>query len=98
MGVGTPIDLLEAVDRGVDMFDCIIPSALAKQGVAFTSTGRLNLCRGVYKLADAAARRALRLPDLRELLARLPAPPDQDRRAARLAAARASTTCASTTT
>lgn len=52
MGVGTPIDLLEAVDRGVDMFDCIIPSALAKQGVAFTSTGRLNLYRGVYKLDE----------------------------------------------
>lgn len=53
MGVGTPIDLLEAVERGVDMFDCIIPSALAKQGVAFTSAGRLNLYRGVYKLVDA---------------------------------------------
>jgi queuine tRNA-ribosyltransferase len=52
MGVGTPIDLLEAVDRGVDMFDCIIPSALAKQGVAFTSAGRLNLYRGVYKLVE----------------------------------------------
>jgi queuine tRNA-ribosyltransferase len=54
MGVGTPIDLLEAVDRGVDMLDCIVPSALAKQGVAFTSAGRLNLFRGVYKLADEA--------------------------------------------
>ena len=52
MGVGTPIDLLEAVHRGVDMFDCILPSALAKQGVAFTSGGRLNLYRGVYKFAD----------------------------------------------
>src|SRR6185295_6622708 len=37
MGVGTPADLLEAVHRGVDMFDCSIPSLLAKQGVAFTS-------------------------------------------------------------
>jgi len=54
MGVGTPLDLLEAVDRGVDMFDCTMPSILAKQGVAFTSGGRLNLYRGVYKLADAA--------------------------------------------
>jgi len=49
MGVGTPIDLLEAVDRGVDMFDCIIPSSLAKQGVVYTSTGRFCLARGVYK-------------------------------------------------
>jgi len=52
MGVGTPIDLLEAVDRGVDMFDCIIPSSLAKQGVVYTSTGRFNLARGVYKYAE----------------------------------------------
>lgn len=49
MGVGMPIDLLEAVDRGVDMFDCTIPSLLAKQGVAFTSVGRLDVFRGVYK-------------------------------------------------
>lgn len=49
MGVGMPIDLLEAVDRGVDMFDCTIPSLLAKQGVAFTSAGRLDVFRGVYK-------------------------------------------------
>ncbi len=54
MGVGTPLDLLEAVERGVDMFDCTIPSVLARQGVAFTSTGRLNLYRGVYKFAEEA--------------------------------------------
>ncbi len=60
MGVGTPIDLLEAVDRGVDMFDCIVPSALAKQGVAFTSAGRLNLYRGVYKFAEEALDAACR--------------------------------------
>ena len=54
MGVGTPLDLLEAVERGVDMFDCTIPSVLARQGVAFTSTGRLNLYRGVYKFSEDA--------------------------------------------
>jgi len=54
MGVGTPIDLLEAVHRGVDMFDCILPTALAQQGVAFTSKGKLSLRRGVYKLAQEA--------------------------------------------
>ena len=52
MGVGTPIDLLEAVHRGVDMFDCILPTALAQRGVAFTSRGRMQLRRGVYKFAD----------------------------------------------
>ena len=40
MGVGTPIDLLEAVHRGVDMFDCIMPTALAQQGVSFTFQGK----------------------------------------------------------
>ncbi len=53
MGVGTPIDLLEAVHRGVDMFDCIIPTQLAQRGVAFTSHGRLQLRRTVHKLVDA---------------------------------------------
>lgn len=50
MGVGTPIDLLEAVHRGVDMFDCILPTAFAQQGAAFTSRGKLGLRRGVYRL------------------------------------------------
>jgi queuine tRNA-ribosyltransferase len=52
MGVGTPLDLVEAVHRGVDMFDCILPTALAQQGVVFTSRGRIDLRRGVYRLAD----------------------------------------------
>ena len=52
MGVGTTRDLLEAVHRGVDMFDCILPTALAKQGVAFTSMGRRDLRRAVYRDMD----------------------------------------------
>lgn len=52
MGVGTPIDLLEAVHRGVDMFDCILPTAMAQQGVAYTSHGRMELRRGIYKYQD----------------------------------------------
>jgi len=54
MGVGMPIDLLEGVHRGVDMFDCILPTALAQQGIAFTSRGRIDLARGVHRLADLA--------------------------------------------
>jgi queuine tRNA-ribosyltransferase len=49
MGVGTTRDLLEAVHRGVDMFDCILPTSLAKQGVAFTSIGRRDLRRAAYR-------------------------------------------------
>ena len=49
MGVGTPLDLLEAVHRGIDMFDCILPNALSRQGVAFTSLGRRDLRRAQYR-------------------------------------------------
>jgi queuine tRNA-ribosyltransferase len=52
MGVGTPIDLLEAVHRGVDMFDCILPTSHGQQGVAYTSQGLIELRRGVYKFSD----------------------------------------------
>lgn len=52
MGVGTPIDLLESVHRGVDMFDCIMPSQIAQRGVVFTSHGKLQLRRAVYKLRE----------------------------------------------
>src|SRR6202012_5890507 len=52
MGVGTPIDLLEAVHRGVDMFDCILPVSLAQQGVAYTSRGRMEFRRSVYKFSE----------------------------------------------
>jgi queuine tRNA-ribosyltransferase len=43
MGVGTPDDLLEAVKRGIDMFDCVMPTRNGRHGVAFTRFGQLNL-------------------------------------------------------
>ena len=52
MGVGTPIDLLEAVHRGVDMFDCILPTAHAQHSTAYTHQGMLRFRRAAYKLAD----------------------------------------------
>jgi len=52
MGVGTPLDILEAVHRGVDMFDCILPAQVAQRGTAFTSVGRLQLRREKYRLQD----------------------------------------------
>ena len=52
MGVGTPVDVIEAVHRGVDMFDCIIPTSLAQRGTAYTSIGRLHMRRGLYRLQD----------------------------------------------
>jgi queuine tRNA-ribosyltransferase len=53
MGVGTPLDILEAVHRGVDMFDCIIPGQLAQRGVAFTARGKVQLRRLPHKFAEA---------------------------------------------
>jgi queuine tRNA-ribosyltransferase len=52
MGVGTPADLIEAIARGVDMFDCVIPTTLAWQGTAFTSTGRVRVTRGDHRLSN----------------------------------------------
>jgi len=43
MGLGTPPQLLELIARGVDMFDCVLPTRLARNGTAFTATGTLNL-------------------------------------------------------
>ncbi|HJZ79090.1 MAG TPA: tRNA guanosine(34) transglycosylase Tgt, partial [Pyrinomonadaceae bacterium] len=43
MGVGTPEDLLESVARGVDMFDCVLPTRNGRNGQAFTSSGKLNI-------------------------------------------------------
>lgn len=53
MGVGTPPDLLVAIGCGVDMFDCVLPTRLAWQGTAFTSTGRVRVTRGVNRDLDA---------------------------------------------
>ena len=43
MGVGTPANILEGIDRGVDMFDCVLPTRLARHGALMTSEGRLNI-------------------------------------------------------
>jgi queuine tRNA-ribosyltransferase len=53
MGVGTPHDLVEAVERGVDMFDCVLPTRAGRHGVAYTRYGRLNL-RNARHADDAA--------------------------------------------
>ncbi|HWT81406.1 MAG TPA: tRNA guanosine(34) transglycosylase Tgt [Candidatus Methylomirabilis sp.] len=48
MGVGTPQDLLEGIARGVDMFDCVLPTRNARNGGLFISTGRLNIKGAAY--------------------------------------------------
>lgn len=49
MGVGTPVNILEAVDRGVDFFDCVMPSRNARHGTIFTSCGILNIMNAKYE-------------------------------------------------
>jgi queuine tRNA-ribosyltransferase len=49
MGVGTPEDLINGIARGVDIFDCVLPTRLARHHAAFSSSGRLNLMNATYK-------------------------------------------------
>lgn len=48
MGVGTPLDLLEAVSQGIDMFDCVMPSRNARNGTAYTWQGKINIKLAKY--------------------------------------------------
>lgn len=48
MGVGAPEDLMEGVRRGIDMFDCVLPTRLARHGSAYTQTGRITVRNAVY--------------------------------------------------
>ncbi len=52
MGVGTPVNILEAVDRGVDFFDCVYPSRNGRHGHVYTNDGKLNLFNAKYELDD----------------------------------------------
>lgn len=52
MGLGDPIGLIEAVNNGIDMFDCVLPTRLARHGTALTSAGRLNLKRAEFERDD----------------------------------------------
>ena len=50
MGVGEPIDILEGISRGVDIFDCVLPTRIARHGQAFTRSGKINLNNAKYKM------------------------------------------------
>ena len=53
MGVGTPENILEAVDRGVDFFDCVYPTRNGRHGQVYTNQGKLNLKNKKYELDDS---------------------------------------------
>lgn len=50
MGVGDPIDILEGVSRGIDMFDCVLPTRIARHGNAFTKHGKMNIKNAKYRM------------------------------------------------
>lgn len=52
MGVGTPANILEGVDRGVDFFDCVYPSRNGRHGHVYTNHGKMNLFNAKYELDD----------------------------------------------
>ena len=49
MGIGAINDIFEAVERGVDMFDCVLPTRIARHGTLMTSQGRINIKKNIYK-------------------------------------------------
>ncbi|MCE3047446.1 tRNA guanosine(34) transglycosylase Tgt [Helicobacter kayseriensis] len=54
MGVGTPENILEAISRGVDMFDCVMPTRNARNGSIFTSRGKISIKSSIHALEDFA--------------------------------------------
>ena len=84
MGLGSPADLLDAVDAGIDMFDSVLPSRVARNGTLWTPEGRLNLRNARYLDDDRPNSGGLPLPGLSLVHARLPGAPPARRRAALL--------------
>lgn len=65
MGVGTPANILEAVDRGVDFFDCVYPSRNGRHGHVYTRHGKLNLYNARYELDERPIEEGCRCPACR---------------------------------
>ena len=65
MGVGTPVNILEAVDRGVDFFDCVYPSRNGRHGHVYTNEGKLNLFNAKYELDERPIEEGCQCPACR---------------------------------
>ena len=65
MGVGTPANILEAVDRGVDFFDCVYPTRNGRHGNAYTNQGKINLFNKKYELDERPIEEGCRCPACR---------------------------------
>ena len=66
MGVGTPANILEAVDRGVDFFDCVYPSRNGRHGHLYTNKGKINLMNARYELDERPIEEGCGCPVCRE--------------------------------
>lgn len=64
MGVGTPSDILGAVKRGIDMFDCVMPTRCGRTGLAFTWQGKLNLKNSKYQKDNTPINESMNLRNL----------------------------------
>ena len=67
MGIGDPEGILEVIEAGVDMFDCVLPTRTARTGSALTREGRLNLRNARFARDERPLDERLRLPGLRAL-------------------------------
>ncbi len=65
MGVGTPANILEAVERGVDFFDCVYPTRNGRHGHVYTNQGKLNLFNAKYELDDGPIEEGCQCPACR---------------------------------
>lgn len=65
MGVGTPANILEAVERGVDFFDCVYPSRNGRHGHLYTNHGKINLFNAQYELDDRPIEEGCQCPACR---------------------------------
>ena len=65
MGVGTPANILEAVDRGIDFFDCVYPSRNGRHGHLYTKFGKINLFNAKYELDDRPIEEGCQCPACR---------------------------------
>ncbi len=65
MGVGTPANILEAVERGMDFFDCVYPSRNGRHGHVYTNKGKLNLFNARYELDDTPIEEGCQCPACR---------------------------------
>ena len=65
MGVGTPVNILEGVERGIDFFDCVYPSRNGRHGHVYTNHGKLNLFNAKYELDDRPIEEGCKCPACR---------------------------------